>query len=339
MLVDASDTRILSTAHAKGPKHDYTLFKKSAPRCKPEVWFRRLPPRAGDVADSGYQGLASRHLGGHFSTWGGSVLTDEAIGSRPLRFFETLLVYGLGGGASPLRIAVSLCWFSLSVLGLVSLLRGKSFLPLAVSFVWLVPYALWMYLGHDVDLARYHFPLVAGAVLLAGLGLPKQMRVALPVIGVSILLVGVVSLPLAYRHSVTPSLHQQVASYIDQNMGKETSALLTSSTELLRYAKTYAKGLYIAPIGADAKLIESRLRSVQGWKPTVLSTSYTLGQLEASATEDWVPIARFCQDPYLRSRGASEFVLYQHQPDAPDVPLPGCESLSGQQGEIAAGKR
>lgn len=52
MLVDASTTKVLATAHAKGPKHDYTLFKATALRCKPEVWY---------VADSGYQGLASRH--------------------------------------------------------------------------------------------------------------------------------------------------------------------------------------------------------------------------------------------------------------------------------------
>lgn len=52
MLVDASSTKILAAAHAKGAKHDYALFKESAPSCKPEVWY---------VADSGYQGLASRH--------------------------------------------------------------------------------------------------------------------------------------------------------------------------------------------------------------------------------------------------------------------------------------
>ena len=52
MLVDASSRKILATAHAKGPKHDFALFKETAPRCKPEVWF---------VADSGYQGLALRH--------------------------------------------------------------------------------------------------------------------------------------------------------------------------------------------------------------------------------------------------------------------------------------
>ena len=50
--MDASSRKILATAHAKGSKHDYTLFKATAPRCKPEVWY---------VADSGYQGLASRH--------------------------------------------------------------------------------------------------------------------------------------------------------------------------------------------------------------------------------------------------------------------------------------
>ena len=52
VLVDASSLKILATAHAKGPKHDYALFKERAPRCKPDVWY---------VADSGYQGLASRH--------------------------------------------------------------------------------------------------------------------------------------------------------------------------------------------------------------------------------------------------------------------------------------
>ncbi len=51
MLIDASSSKILSTAHAKGP-NDYALFKDTAPRCQAEVWY---------VADSGHQGLASRH--------------------------------------------------------------------------------------------------------------------------------------------------------------------------------------------------------------------------------------------------------------------------------------
>jgi len=45
--------KILATAHAKGAKHDYALFKENDPGCRPDVWY---------VADSGYQGLVSRHL-------------------------------------------------------------------------------------------------------------------------------------------------------------------------------------------------------------------------------------------------------------------------------------
>ena len=50
--MDIQSRQILGTAHSKGAKHDYALFKDTAPRCQPEVWY---------VADSGYQGLASRH--------------------------------------------------------------------------------------------------------------------------------------------------------------------------------------------------------------------------------------------------------------------------------------
>ena len=52
VLIAASTNQILATAHAKGQKHDYALFKEKAPGCQPQVWY---------VADSGYQGLVSRH--------------------------------------------------------------------------------------------------------------------------------------------------------------------------------------------------------------------------------------------------------------------------------------
>jgi len=52
VLVDAATKQILATAHAKGPKHDYSLFKEHDPHLKPDVWY---------VADSGYQGLQASH--------------------------------------------------------------------------------------------------------------------------------------------------------------------------------------------------------------------------------------------------------------------------------------
>ncbi len=50
--MDAATKQILATAHAKGPRHDYSLFKEHDPHLKSAVWY---------VADSGYQGLQTKH--------------------------------------------------------------------------------------------------------------------------------------------------------------------------------------------------------------------------------------------------------------------------------------
>lgn len=50
--MDVESKKILATAHAKGAKHDYALFKQNNPKCRPQVWY---------VADSGYRGLASHY--------------------------------------------------------------------------------------------------------------------------------------------------------------------------------------------------------------------------------------------------------------------------------------
>ncbi len=51
-MIDVVSKQILATAHAGGSKHDLALFKGNDPHLQPDVWV---------VADSGYQGLASRH--------------------------------------------------------------------------------------------------------------------------------------------------------------------------------------------------------------------------------------------------------------------------------------
>ncbi len=50
--MDVQSKQILSTAHGKGAEHDFALFKDHDPHLQPDAWI---------VADSGYQGLASRH--------------------------------------------------------------------------------------------------------------------------------------------------------------------------------------------------------------------------------------------------------------------------------------
>lgn len=52
VVIDVESRQILSTAHSKGAKHDFALFKDHYPQLQPDVWV---------VADKGYQGLAARH--------------------------------------------------------------------------------------------------------------------------------------------------------------------------------------------------------------------------------------------------------------------------------------
>ncbi len=51
-MLDVSSGAIVATAHGKGPRQDFALFKANDPHLKSSVWY---------VADLGYQGLASKH--------------------------------------------------------------------------------------------------------------------------------------------------------------------------------------------------------------------------------------------------------------------------------------
>lgn len=82
MVIDVQSKQILSTAHSKGAKHDFALFKDHDPHLQPDVWI---------VADSGYQGLASRHLQTCLSLKkprGGELSVEEKAHNRSLGRFR-----------------------------------------------------------------------------------------------------------------------------------------------------------------------------------------------------------------------------------------------------------
>ncbi len=71
--MDVESKQILGTAHAKGAKHDFALFRDNDPHLQPDVWV---------VADSGYQGLASHHPQTSFNErfFGSAALCVERAG-------------------------------------------------------------------------------------------------------------------------------------------------------------------------------------------------------------------------------------------------------------------
>ncbi len=80
--MEVESRQILSTAHTKGAEHDFTLFKNNDPHLQPDVWV---------VADSGYQGLASRHLQTCLSLKkprGGELSAENKVHNRSLGRFR-----------------------------------------------------------------------------------------------------------------------------------------------------------------------------------------------------------------------------------------------------------
>ena len=80
--MDVRSKQILGTAHSRGAKHDFALFKDSNPHFQPDVWI---------VADSGYQGLASRHPQTCLSLkkpWGGELSVEDKAHNRSLGRFR-----------------------------------------------------------------------------------------------------------------------------------------------------------------------------------------------------------------------------------------------------------
>jgi hypothetical protein len=85
---------------------------------------------------------ANTHLEGHYEQWGGSVTTDHNLLSRPFRFFETNLVYGLGGWlpSTPLvRLPATIGLTALLLLGCYRLIKSPKPTALILALLWAVP--------------------------------------------------------------------------------------------------------------------------------------------------------------------------------------------------------
>lgn len=176
----------------------------------------------------------SQHLGGHYSAWGGSWLTDPAPLTRPIRWLQVLTDYGLGGwwpGQSWLRGPVTLVWLVLLASGLkIILSKNKLLGPLRWLLLWwAIPYFFWILGGQDVTLARYNLPLVAVVTLLAGAGLASwsfslpQKWLALALVGLTMALVTV---PIALEHPHNPPVAQQLTDFINRQLDPVNSAVI-----------------------------------------------------------------------------------------------------------------
>ena len=175
-------------------------------------------------------------------------------------------------------------------------------------------YAIWMYIGHDVDLARYFLPIVAAMCIVAALGLSQRRTISISILAFAVIMIGSVSIPLAYIHASTPPLQTQLAHYLADDANFTSGSFIADKIELFRFLRERSSPLRLVPIGANRELIEQRATDLERYNSVVLSTSWTLGE---ERNENWTAVARFCRNPYLRSRSPSELILYRYGSAAP----------------------
>ena len=257
---------------------------------------------------------ANTHLAGHYEEWGGSVTTDSNLLSRPLRFFETNLVYGWGGWfpSTPLiRISVTISLTALLISGGYRLFKSPKRIALFLALLWAVPYALWILIGNDVDLARYDFPLIAMTCIVAGMGLPQgRLKSQLALIMVLISLC-IVTVPLAVEHHVSPPIGQRLAAYSNTNLNPAKSAvIITDDVPTLVFFMSE-----IAPSYRTLRFSNDQI-AIQTWRLESQGKTVYATLNPANATTDWEPVARFCRGRFMESRGPIETWLYRHKPDA-----------------------
>lgn len=250
-------------------------------------------------------------LNGHYNEWGNSFNTDPNPLMRPVRFVETIVVHGLGGwwpGAPWWRVPVSVMLGSLLAIGAWHLACSPKRTSLLFAILWFVPYFTWVLLSHDLEFSRYGFPLVALACIVGGIGLPANRTVALTTLAGVVLVVSIVSVPLAFEHQNNPPLGQKLINYLKVNFEPEkTTVIITEDFGSLTFFMKDTAPKYRS-LWLKYREVEIQARRVSAQAQAVYATF-----APEKAPNNWVAVARFCRQRFLETSGPSEVWLYRYQ--------------------------
>ena len=133
------------------------------------VWFL---PQISYVGRHPFWGNCLSFSRGHFTDWGGSVITFGGLG-RVTCLVKSIWVYGLGGwwnDASFLRLAASLIMI---VTFLYSFKRYQFDRRGFFLGLYVIPYMLWVILGQNVANPRHIMPILPVVLMLIAYGLCK----------------------------------------------------------------------------------------------------------------------------------------------------------------------
>jgi hypothetical protein len=161
------------------------------------------------------------HLAGHFTEWGGSATTAPGWG-RLLAFLWDLGPNGLGlwwPDAPLYRLAATL----LVPLSLVIGIRRHPKVPAVAYLATLsLPYALWVFVGQNLENPRHVLPLVLLLLPLLGAGASRS-----PVLLAALLFAwGGTAIPLVLANRGTPPTRCQLLAYLAKGEIPEGSTIV-----------------------------------------------------------------------------------------------------------------
>jgi len=231
-----------------------------------------------------------RTLTGHFTRWGGSVLTDPTPLGRPLRAARTWALYGLGAGSPRdgwTRLVGGCAWAAVLAAAVAQRpWRGR---VARVVALWAIPHLAYVFIVQEVELQpRYMLSAAAVSSLLAGLAAAgRRGRAA---VAVAVAVTAAVSGPLAVRQRRQPPAEYRVARFLAAQ--PRAALLMVGAPDLVAYVKHAAPNVVWRSVPAT---------EVAQWQARWAADGRTVFATAPPEPDPsgWRPVAHFCRDPLI----------------------------------------
>jgi hypothetical protein len=245
--------------------------------------------------------LCRTHLGGHFTRWGGTAVTDPAR----LRFLvRDVFVDGLGVGTDRLGIAV---FAALAIAIVAALVVWRERTPRAArlwsvtrALLFVAPYVAWVLVGQNLrEQPRHVLPLLV--LVTFGLGsavaLSRRARSLRFVLGaLAVFVVARTSADAVARKRIPPP-GVQLLAYLRAHDGIASTAVFTGASGRFLDGTEWQPRTHAAGTLADALLALTRFDAV----PDVLLVTSELTRRDETPTP-LTEVAVFCRPDRLDRR-------------------------------------
>jgi hypothetical protein len=241
------------------------------------------------VGPARWLALSRAHVAGHFTEWGGTVVTRPDLAARAGAFVRGLLVDGIGLSVPLFAVlcTTTVWWLIRRVVNAKANANVKANVYMCVALAT-VPYAAWCLLAQNIlEQPRHLLPLVLALIL----GLSLVLARALLLAAVAVALALAANVPLAIARVRTPPAAAQAAAWIESH--EDLSQLMVFGGRSLRFLSPSVPSIPRTWLSE----VDVELERVDRLPARILVTSEV--EADPVRARRLRPVARFCRDPRL----------------------------------------